>query len=147
MHGKSPKPRALALQGSVELSSIQQQDTPPPTPPLHYCITLPSAAIRRHPLHHIDLPHDTIRYSTDMFTVPEQTDEQKERMLRGELYHAFSPVLTAERSRCAQACHNFNTNAASVSRVERINLFHAYVLYSALHLHLSPSVPVPLNCH
>jgi hypothetical protein len=34
--------------------------------------------------------------------------ENEARMLRGELYHAFLPKLTAKRNRCHHACHRFN---------------------------------------
>lgn len=48
---------------------------------------------------------------------------QRERMLRGELYHAFVPDLIAEREKCQQAYHRFNTLAATLPRLERINLW------------------------
>lgn len=35
-------------------------------------------------------------------------EENEARMLRGELYHAFLPKLTAKRNRCHHACHRFN---------------------------------------
>jgi hypothetical protein len=31
--------------------------------------------------------------------------ENEARMLKGELYHAFTPELVARRKRCQQACH------------------------------------------
>lgn len=34
--------------------------------------------------------------------------ENKARSLRGELYHAFTPELVAERRRCARACTKYN---------------------------------------
>ncbi|OJJ85037.1 uncharacterized protein ASPGLDRAFT_65834 [Aspergillus glaucus CBS 516.65] len=34
---------------------------------------------------------------------------EKEKMLRGELYHAFIPDLIAARFRCKQACNRFNS--------------------------------------
>ncbi|CAD0087450.1 unnamed protein product, partial [Aureobasidium vineae] len=34
--------------------------------------------------------------------------ENKARSLRGELYHAFTPQLVAERRRCARACTKYN---------------------------------------
>jgi hypothetical protein len=41
--------------------------------------------------------------------------ENKQKMMRGELYHAFTPELIAERSRCKHACARYN-NAGDVSR-------------------------------
>jgi hypothetical protein len=50
------------------------------------------------------------------------TDTEKDKMLRGELYHAFTPQLTAERARCRHACTRFN-NAGEVSRRRSIELW------------------------
>lgn len=47
--------------------------------------------------------------------------ENKARMLRGELYHAFVPDLTQERARCAAACTRYN-NAGDASRREKVRL-------------------------
>lgn len=52
--------------------------------------------------------------------------EEKAKMLGGELYHAFVPSLVAERARCSAACHAFNS-ASGLSRVERANMWNAYV--------------------
>jgi len=52
---------------------------------------------------------------------------EKEKSLRGELYHAFVPELVAERQRCAASRHVYNT-ATNISRIERINLWMEYVL-------------------
>ncbi|KAI5816251.1 maltose O-acetyltransferase-like protein [Pyronema omphalodes] len=49
---------------------------------------------------------------------------EKEKMLRGELYHAFSPDLVSERARCAAACAAFNS-ASDASRTEKIQLWNA----------------------
>ncbi|KAL2832876.1 trimeric LpxA-like protein [Aspergillus cavernicola] len=49
-------------------------------------------------------------------------ETEKEKMLRGELYHAFTPELTAERTRCRHACARFN-NAGEVSRRRLIELW------------------------
>lgn len=35
--------------------------------------------------------------------------ENEARMLRGELYHAFRPELTAKRNRCHSACNKLNS--------------------------------------
>lgn len=43
------------------------------------------------------------------------------KMLRGELYHAFTPDLVAERARCKSACAKFN-NAGDVPRREQVKL-------------------------
>ncbi|KAI9843633.1 MAG: hypothetical protein M1837_006215 [Sclerophora amabilis] len=47
---------------------------------------------------------------------------EKEKMLRGELYHAFSPALIADRARCAHACTRYN-NAGEVSRRRLVELW------------------------
>jgi hypothetical protein len=52
-------------------------------------------------------------------------DPEKSKMLRGELYHAFHPVLVSEREACFRRCHNYNT-ASSPSRLERINLWNTF---------------------
>ncbi|KAH7408519.1 maltose O-acetyltransferase-like protein [Phaeosphaeria sp. MPI-PUGE-AT-0046c] len=49
-------------------------------------------------------------------------EENKQRMARGELYHAFTPELTAERARCKHACARY-TNAGEVSRRKLAELF------------------------
>ncbi|PWY93276.1 acetyltransferase, CysE/LacA/LpxA/NodL family [Aspergillus sclerotioniger CBS 115572] len=48
--------------------------------------------------------------------------DNKDRMRRGELYHAFVPDLTADRIRCASACRRFN-NAGEVSRRQSLELW------------------------
>lgn len=48
--------------------------------------------------------------------------ENRERMRRGELYHAFVSDLTADRARCASACRRFN-NAGDVSRRQSLELW------------------------
>lgn len=50
------------------------------------------------------------------------TSTEKEKMLRGELYHAFTPDLTAARERCKHACNRFN-NAGEVPRRRLIELW------------------------
>jgi len=50
--------------------------------------------------------------------------EEKAKMLRGELYHAFVPSLVAERARCSAACHAFNT-ASGLTRLERADLWNS----------------------
>ena len=41
--------------------------------------------------------------------------ENKQKMLRSELYYAFTPELVAARARCKHACARYN-NAGEVSR-------------------------------
>jgi hypothetical protein len=48
--------------------------------------------------------------------------ENEARMLRGELYHAFMPELTAKRKRCHHACHRFNI-AGEASRRRLVELW------------------------
>ncbi|OJJ01455.1 hypothetical protein ASPVEDRAFT_28115 [Aspergillus versicolor CBS 583.65] len=49
-------------------------------------------------------------------------DTEKDKMLRGELYRAFTPELTADRARCRAACTRFN-NAGEVSRRRLLELW------------------------
>ncbi|KAL1988421.1 hypothetical protein VTN96DRAFT_9476 [Rasamsonia emersonii] len=51
---------------------------------------------------------------------------EKEKMLRGELYHAFTPELVAARARCKHACNRFN-NAGEVSRRRLVELWRDIV--------------------
>ncbi|KAJ4363466.1 hypothetical protein N0V83_009760 [Neocucurbitaria cava] len=48
--------------------------------------------------------------------------ENKQRMARGELYHAFTPELIAERARCKHAVARYN-NAGEVPRRKLTELF------------------------
>ncbi|PQE10761.1 Galactoside O-acetyltransferase protein [Rutstroemia sp. NJR-2017a BBW] len=48
--------------------------------------------------------------------------ENEARMLRGELYYAFLPGLTAKRNRCHHACKRFN-NAGDASRRKLVELW------------------------
>jgi hypothetical protein len=52
--------------------------------------------------------------------------ENKQRMLRGELYHAITPELRGERARCGHACARYN-NAGEVPRRRMIELLREYV--------------------
>ena len=47
---------------------------------------------------------------------------EKDKMLRGELYHAFTPDLVAARTRCSRACKRFN-NAGEISRRHQLELW------------------------
>jgi hypothetical protein len=55
-----------------------------------------------------------------------EPSENKQRMARGELYHAFTPELNAERARCKHACARYS-NAGEVSRRKLTELFREYV--------------------
>jgi len=48
--------------------------------------------------------------------------ENKARSLRGELYHAFTPELVAERRRCARACTAYN-KAEGITRRQQVDLW------------------------
>ncbi|RDL38150.1 uncharacterized protein BP5553_05583 [Venustampulla echinocandica] len=48
--------------------------------------------------------------------------ENDARMVRGELYHAFTPTLTARRNRCHFACDRFN-QAGEASRRRLVELW------------------------
>lgn len=47
---------------------------------------------------------------------------EKDKMLRGELYCAFTPDLIAARARCSRATRQFN-NAGDVSRRRLVELW------------------------
>ncbi|EEP75965.1 nodulation protein L [Uncinocarpus reesii 1704] len=51
-----------------------------------------------------------------------QNPTEKEKMLRGELYRAFTPDLIAGRARCKGACDRFN-NAGQISRRRQVELW------------------------
>src|SRR5438045_5504525 len=73
-------------------------------------------------------------------------EENKARMLRGELYYAFSPLLYAERNRCHHACNRFNT-AGDVPRRRLVELWREYVAFMPLFVaHLRPT-SYPFNPH
>lgn len=48
--------------------------------------------------------------------------ENKQKMLRGELFHAFTPEFVAARARCKHACARYN-NAGEVPRRKLTELF------------------------
>ncbi|KAI9840062.1 MAG: hypothetical protein M1819_000255 [Sarea resinae] len=52
---------------------------------------------------------------------------EKEKMLRGELYYAFTDELMASRARCKEACTRFNA-AGEVSRRRRVELWRDVVV-------------------
>ena len=47
---------------------------------------------------------------------------EKDKMLRGELFLAFTPDLIAARARCTHACNRFN-NAGEVPRRRLVELW------------------------
>lgn len=61
--------------------------------------------------------------------------ENEARMLRGEMYTAFTPSLVAKRRKAAQALHNFNT-AHGASRRELVELWKVYVNSTILNSYL-----------
>ncbi|OJJ50520.1 hypothetical protein ASPZODRAFT_55995 [Penicilliopsis zonata CBS 506.65] len=52
---------------------------------------------------------------------------EKEKMLRGELYRAFTPELTAARRRCQRATHRYNNAGEEVSRRRLVELWRDIV--------------------
>ncbi|THC91856.1 hypothetical protein EYZ11_008678 [Aspergillus tanneri] len=50
------------------------------------------------------------------------TMSERDKMLRGEMYRAFTPDLIAARARCTRACHRFN-NACNVPRRRLVELW------------------------
>jgi hypothetical protein len=53
---------------------------------------------------------------------PARMASEREKMLRGELFHAFVPDLVASRARCKHACERFN-NAGEVPRRRLVELW------------------------
>ncbi|KAJ9299652.1 hypothetical protein DTO271G3_2536 [Paecilomyces variotii] len=51
---------------------------------------------------------------------------EKDKMLRGELFHAFTPELVAARARCKHACTRYN-NAGDVPRRRLVELWRDIV--------------------
>lgn len=47
---------------------------------------------------------------------------EEEKMLKGELYIAFSPELVKERDRCADACNALNS-AGNLQRRQMVQLW------------------------
>lgn len=62
-----------------------------------------------------------------VITAAMDLSENRRRMQRGELFHAFVPDLVAERTRAMHACARFNS-AGDVPRRRLTELFHEYVL-------------------
>lgn len=55
-------------------------------------------------------------------TMSENKPTEKEKMLRGELFHAFTPDLVAARLKARYACEKFN-NAGEVPRRKYVELW------------------------
>ena len=55
-----------------------------------------------------------------------ELSENRQKMMRGELYHAFTPELVADRARAKHACTRYN-NAGDVPRRKLTELFREYV--------------------
>lgn len=53
--------------------------------------------------------------------------ENRKRMLRGDLYYAFTPDLIQDRKECARACRKLNT-AVEPTRRELAEIWREYVL-------------------
>lgn len=49
--------------------------------------------------------------------------ENKQKMARGELYHAFTPELMADRARGKAAMRRYNAAVGEVSRRETVRLW------------------------
>ena len=58
---------------------------------------------------------------------PSTFTENKQRMLRGEMYVAFTPELEADRDRCKKALRAFNAAAGIAPRRELIRLWREHV--------------------
>lgn len=52
--------------------------------------------------------------------------ENKKRMLRGDLYYAFTPDLAQDRKECVRACRKLNT-AVEPTRREQVEIWREYV--------------------
>lgn len=57
-------------------------------------------------------------------------DSEREKMLRGELFCAFTPDMVAARSRCKYACNRFNNTSDEVPRRRLVELWREYVYTS-----------------
>lgn len=55
---------------------------------------------------------------------------EKEKMLRGELFRAFTPDLIAARARCKWACNRFN-KSDEVPRRRLVEMWREWVMRSS----------------
>lgn len=76
------------------------------------------------PYHHASITR--LEYDQNNLEITMSISENKQRMARGELYHAFTPELTAQRQRSKWACARYN-RAGEVSRRRLCELFREYV--------------------
>ncbi|OQE20534.1 hypothetical protein PENSTE_c013G05272 [Penicillium steckii] len=51
------------------------------------------------------------------------TDSEREKMLRGDLFCAFTPDMVAARARCKYACNRFNNTSDEVPRRRLVELW------------------------
>ncbi|ERS97239.1 acetyltransferase, CysE/LacA/LpxA/NodL family [Sporothrix schenckii 1099-18] len=68
-------------------------------------------------------PNNSAALPAKIPSTPDELAENRRRMLDGELYFAFTPDLTAQRRRCAQACHVFNQAPRDAPRRELVALW------------------------
>lgn len=54
---------------------------------------------------------------------PAPLSQTKQKMLRGEMYHAFIPELVADRGRAKAAMRRYNAAVGEVSRREEVRLW------------------------
>ncbi|WEW57866.1 hypothetical protein PRK78_003333 [Emydomyces testavorans] len=71
----------------------------------------------------------------------DQDVTERAKMLRGELYHAFTPDLVAARARCRYACDRFN-NAGQVSRRRQVELWRDEVVVALISVHNTDSIRI-----
>jgi len=50
--------------------------------------------------------------------------ENKQKMLKGELYYSFTPELLQERTRAKHACHKYNTTG-EMTRRQQVELWRS----------------------
>jgi hypothetical protein len=86
----------------------------------------PNTELERRPLsfgERASSPSLPYTHHFDMALPADFDHEQNERnMLVGELYYAFTPKLSEERTKCARACSKFNQKAADLQRREQLEL-------------------------
>jgi hypothetical protein len=79
------------------------------------------------PQHSLDTLCTLLKYNISTPALPIMAapplSENKQKMARGELYHAFTPELLGERARCKAAVREFNAVAGVASRRESVRLW------------------------
>lgn len=58
----------------------------------------------------------SLRTSANILSVSMSQSKEWQKMLRGELYMAWDEDLQANRTRCKQACNDFNAAGAATRR-------------------------------